>query len=175
MTSAVNPWEIESQPIVTYCPARHICLILFGRTVAPLVVVRNRKLRDTLISLILLLCVKRSPLPSAATDRCSGPACTPCRRASRTPSPPTRMATSRGDAAAYDGPAGRARNKRFWSYGSRAHSRLGHLDFADFHLRDAGAERDSRGRDLLSEGRRLRRQVGGILVGPDPNDLVLRP
>src|SRR5215831_18260769 len=39
MISAVNPWEIESQPIVTYCPARHICLILFGRTVAPLVMV----------------------------------------------------------------------------------------------------------------------------------------
>src|SRR5215813_13760467 len=39
MTSAVNPWEIESQPIVTYCPARHVCLILFGRTVAPLVMV----------------------------------------------------------------------------------------------------------------------------------------
>src|SRR5262252_1759052 len=42
MTSAVNPWEIESQPIVTYCPARHICLILFGRTVAPFVVVDVR-------------------------------------------------------------------------------------------------------------------------------------
>ena len=43
MTSAVNPWEIESQPIVTYCPARHICLILFGRTVAPLVVVMEER------------------------------------------------------------------------------------------------------------------------------------
>src|SRR5438876_1056445 len=43
MTSAVNPWEIESQPIVTYCPARHICLILFGRTVAPLVVVMEEQ------------------------------------------------------------------------------------------------------------------------------------
>jgi hypothetical protein len=43
MTSAVNPWEIESQPIVTYCPARHICLILFGRTVAPLVVVMAKR------------------------------------------------------------------------------------------------------------------------------------
>ena len=40
---AVNPWEIESQPIVTYCPARHICLILFGRTVAPLVVVMEER------------------------------------------------------------------------------------------------------------------------------------
>src|SRR5499433_3402599 len=39
ITFAVNPWEIESQPIVTYCPVRHICLILFGRTVAPPVVV----------------------------------------------------------------------------------------------------------------------------------------
>jgi hypothetical protein len=37
MTSAVNPWETESQPSVTCCPARHICLILFGRIVTPLV------------------------------------------------------------------------------------------------------------------------------------------
>src|SRR2546427_8906552 len=149
MTSAVNPLEVESQPIVTYCPARHICLILFGRTVAPLVVVRNRKLGDTLISLILLLRVQRSPPPSAATDRCIGPACTPCRRDSRTQSPPTRSDTSRGDAVAYDGPAGRARDKRAVAYGSRSPPRLGHLDFADFHLRDAGAERDTRGLDLL--------------------------
>src|SRR5712691_11313910 len=33
-----------------------------------------------------------------------GPTCTPCRRDSRTQSPQTRMETSRGDAAAYDGP-----------------------------------------------------------------------
>src|SRR5256884_2158465 len=38
MTSAVNPWENESQPSVTNRPSRHICLILFGRTVAPRVV-----------------------------------------------------------------------------------------------------------------------------------------
>jgi hypothetical protein len=37
MTSAVNPWDTESQPRVAHCPARHICLILFGRIVAPLV------------------------------------------------------------------------------------------------------------------------------------------
>src|SRR5437870_3061991 len=117
----------------------------------------------------------RSPRPSAATDRCLGPACTPCRRESRTPSPPTRSATSRGDAAAYDGPAGRARDQRSVADGSRAHPCLGHLDFADFHLRDAGAERDPRGLDLLPEGLRLRLQVGGVLVGPDPNELVLRP
>src|SRR5262249_43879559 len=61
------------------------------------------------------------------------------------------------------------------SYGSRAHPRLGHLDFADFHLRDGGAERDTRGLDLLPEGLRLRLQVGGVLVGTDPNELVLRP
>src|SRR5262249_51693245 len=61
------------------------------------------------------------------------------------------------------------------SYGSRAHPRLGHLDFADFHLRDAAAERDTRGRDRLPEGLRLRLQVGGVLVGTDPNELVLRP
>src|ERR1700730_16547197 len=36
MTSAVNPWDTESQPRVTHCPARHICLILFGRTATPL-------------------------------------------------------------------------------------------------------------------------------------------
>src|SRR5258708_30952068 len=36
MTSAVNPWDTESQPSVTHCPARHICLILFGRMVPPL-------------------------------------------------------------------------------------------------------------------------------------------
>src|SRR5262249_1770246 len=61
------------------------------------------------------------------------------------------------------------------SYGSRAHPRLGHLDFADFHLRDAAAERDTRGLDRLPEGLRLRLQVGGVLVGTDPNELVLRP
>ena len=36
MTSAVNPWETESQPSVTHFPAFHICLILFGRMVVPL-------------------------------------------------------------------------------------------------------------------------------------------
>src|SRR5580692_4297438 len=36
MTSAVNPWDTESQPSVTHCPSRHICLILFGRIVPPL-------------------------------------------------------------------------------------------------------------------------------------------
>ncbi len=35
ITSAVNPWDTESQPRVTNFPSRHICLILFGRTVAP--------------------------------------------------------------------------------------------------------------------------------------------
>src|SRR6266852_9475862 len=85
------------------------------------------------------------------------------------------METSRGDAAASDSPAGRARDQRSVSYGSRAHPRLGHLDVADFHLRDAGAERDTRGLDLLPEGLRLRLQVGGVLVGTDPNELVLRP
>src|SRR5689334_1142864 len=131
MTSAVNPWEIESQPIVTYCPARHICLILFGRTVAPLVVVMEERSppgaydgirgpagpailpiheRSEYTPVSIIAQKVRSPLPSAAPDRCLGPACTPCRRASQTPSPPTRIATSRGDAAAYDGPAGRARD-----------------------------------------------------------------
>src|SRR5712691_10218080 len=33
MTSAVNPWDTDSQPRVTNFPSRHICLILFGRTV----------------------------------------------------------------------------------------------------------------------------------------------
>jgi hypothetical protein len=37
MTSAVNPWETESQPSDAHCPARHICLTLFGRMVVPLV------------------------------------------------------------------------------------------------------------------------------------------
>ena len=82
---------------------------------------------------------------------------------------------SRGYTAAYDGPASRPRDKRAASYGSRSNPPLGHLDFADFHLRDAGAERDTRGLDLLPEGLRLRLQVGGVLVGPDPNELVLRP
>src|ERR1044072_6900584 len=36
MTWAVKPWETESQPSVTHLPARHICLILFGRMVVPL-------------------------------------------------------------------------------------------------------------------------------------------
>src|SRR6267142_5034297 len=85
------------------------------------------------------------------------------------------MASSRGDAAAYDGPAGSARDQRSVSDGSCAHPRRGHLDVADFHLRDAGAERDTRGLDLLPEGLRLRLQVGGVLVGTDPNELVLRP
>src|SRR5687768_17215061 len=60
-------------------------------------------------------------------------------------------------------------------YGSRSNPRLGHLDFADFHLRDVGAERDTRGLDLLPEGLRLRLQVRGVLVSTDPNELVLRP
>src|SRR6266403_1699996 len=38
MISAVNPWDTESQPIVTNRPSRQICLILFGRIVAPRVV-----------------------------------------------------------------------------------------------------------------------------------------
>src|SRR5258708_24835000 len=37
MTSALNPCETESQPSAAHCPARHICLILFGRMVVPLV------------------------------------------------------------------------------------------------------------------------------------------
>src|SRR5215813_8213681 len=85
------------------------------------------------------------------------------------------MASSRGYAAAYNGPAGRARDQRSVSDGSRAHPRLGHFDVADFHLRDVGAERDTRGLDFPPEGLRLRIQVGGVLVGPDPNELVLRP
>src|SRR3981189_1953119 len=36
MTSAVNPCDTESQPSVAHWPARHICLILFDRMVAPL-------------------------------------------------------------------------------------------------------------------------------------------
>src|SRR5262249_27327821 len=39
MTSAVNPWETEIQASVTHWPACHICLILLGRIVAPLVMV----------------------------------------------------------------------------------------------------------------------------------------
>src|SRR2546428_399486 len=39
MTSAVNPWDTESHPSVTHFLSRHICLILFGRTVAPRVVI----------------------------------------------------------------------------------------------------------------------------------------
>src|SRR5919197_3138991 len=35
MTSAVNPWDTESHPSVGHLPARHICLILFGRIVLP--------------------------------------------------------------------------------------------------------------------------------------------
>src|ERR1700733_12382971 len=35
MTSAVNPWDTESQPSVAHCPPRHNCLILFGRMVVP--------------------------------------------------------------------------------------------------------------------------------------------
>ena len=31
MTSAVKPFEMESQPMVTHLPSRHICLIRFGR------------------------------------------------------------------------------------------------------------------------------------------------
>src|SRR5438034_5619977 len=32
ITSAVNPWDTESQPRVTHLLSRHICLILLGRT-----------------------------------------------------------------------------------------------------------------------------------------------
>ena len=84
------------------------------------------------------------------------------------------MAMSRGDAA-NDGTAGHARDLSSGAHGRRAHPGLGHLDFADLHLRDIGAERDPRGLDRLPEGLRLRLQVGGALVGPDPNELVLRP
>jgi hypothetical protein len=38
MISAVKPWDTESQPSVTNRPSRQICLILFGRTVTPRVV-----------------------------------------------------------------------------------------------------------------------------------------
>src|SRR5665213_2369475 len=37
MTSAVNPWDTESQPRVAHFPSRHSCLILFGRMAVPLV------------------------------------------------------------------------------------------------------------------------------------------
>jgi hypothetical protein len=33
ITSAVKPWEIESQPMVTHVSSRHNCLIRFGRIV----------------------------------------------------------------------------------------------------------------------------------------------
>src|SRR3989441_5034357 len=85
------------------------------------------------------------------------------------------MEPSRGDAAASDGPAGRARDQRSVSDGSHSTPCLGHLDFADFHLRDGGAERDPRGLGLSPEGLRLRLQVSSVLVGTDPNELVLRP
>ena len=35
ITSAVKPWDTESQPMLTHLPSRHSCFILFGRTVAP--------------------------------------------------------------------------------------------------------------------------------------------
>src|SRR6185503_12071861 len=35
ITSAVKPWDTESQPSVAHLLSRQICLILFGRTVAP--------------------------------------------------------------------------------------------------------------------------------------------
>jgi hypothetical protein len=41
MTSALNPWLTEIQPSVTHLPAFHICLILFGRMVVPLVLFIN--------------------------------------------------------------------------------------------------------------------------------------
>src|SRR5215831_3780196 len=155
MTSAENPWEIESQPIVTHCPARHICLILFGRTVAPLVVVME----------------ERSPPGAYDSIRgAPGPAIFPIHERSE-----YRIETSHGYAAGYDGPVDNSHDHRSVSFGSRVSPRLGHLDFADFHLRHVGAERDTRGLDLLPEGLRLRLQVGGILVGTDPNELVLRP
>ena len=135
MTSAVNPWEIESQPIVTYCPARHICLILFGRTVTPLVVVMEER------------------SPPGAYDGIRGPA-----------GPALLPIHERSEY-----------RKSTRSYSSRSYPRLGHHDFADFHLRDAGAERDPRSLDLSPEGLRLRLQVGGVLVGTDPNELVLWP
>src|SRR5215471_19370812 len=35
---SVNPWDTESQPIVTHVFSRHICLTRLGRTVTPRVV-----------------------------------------------------------------------------------------------------------------------------------------
>jgi hypothetical protein len=35
MTSAVNPLDTDSQPMVTHLLSRHICLILFARIIAP--------------------------------------------------------------------------------------------------------------------------------------------
>src|SRR4030095_11584963 len=49
ITSAVKPWDTDSQPRVTNFPSRHICLILFGRTVAPrLLEISPRAKRSTL-------------------------------------------------------------------------------------------------------------------------------
>ena len=78
------------------------------------------------------------------------------------------MTSSRGYAAAYDGPAGRARDQESVSHGRRAHPRLGHLDVADFHFRDVGAERS--GPRPLSGRPSFRLQVGGLPAGPGPNE-----
>src|SRR4051794_8304674 len=48
MTSAVIPSDTESQPSVTHRPSRHICLILFGRIVTPLVLFIDPIASDTL-------------------------------------------------------------------------------------------------------------------------------
>src|SRR5712664_1557220 len=68
MTSALNPWETESQPSDTHCPARHFCLILFGRMVVPPVLFVD--LANVLVSIKR----KNRPLnqgpPTSADVRC---------------------------------------------------------------------------------------------------------
>src|SRR5215208_5600877 len=56
ITSAVSPWDTESQPIVTHLPSRHICLILFGRIVSSLSLSAVRRTGE---------CPKRSTGPLA--------------------------------------------------------------------------------------------------------------
>src|SRR2546430_1996230 len=60
MTSAVNPWDTESHPSVTHFLSRHICLILFGRTVTPRVVIDHDVAAERPSALTALVSV---PLP----------------------------------------------------------------------------------------------------------------
>src|SRR5580692_8255549 len=70
MTSAVNPWDTESQPSVAHCPARHICLILFGRMVPPLALFVDPTIGLVSVSRRNIDLLQKPPARLDAADSC---------------------------------------------------------------------------------------------------------